>query len=118
MGFSLHLCTCRASIKEARFQELKQEMLNSEKLKSFFEENPKDLEQLRHTKALLGTQRFGHLKLVPSYLMPSKQQKEEALPSLAKNLDEEYAEHFGFQSRKVRPIRMPSNNSLIFLFTK
>ncbi|KAH7101532.1 ATP-dependent RNA helicase dbp9 [Auriculariales sp. MPI-PUGE-AT-0066] len=40
----------RAAVKEARVKELKSEILASEKLKAHFEDNPLDLEFLRHDK--------------------------------------------------------------------
>src|SRR5690606_36755616 len=38
----------KGAIREARTRELRQELLNSEKLKRHFEENPEDLKHLRH----------------------------------------------------------------------
>ena len=42
----------RIAIREARLKEIKQEMLNSSKLQSHFADNPRDLNSLRHDKAL------------------------------------------------------------------
>lgn len=59
------------AVKELRSAELKREILNSEKLKSFFAENPNDLKVLRHDKAIAHPIRQkDHLKSVPDYLMP------------------------------------------------
>ncbi|CAG8491092.1 4074_t:CDS:10 [Ambispora gerdemannii] len=60
----------RIAIREARLKEVKQEILNSEKLKSHFEDNPKDLNFLRHDKPLHSTRVQTHLKDIPTYLMP------------------------------------------------
>ncbi|KZV91515.1 ATP-dependent RNA helicase dbp9 [Exidia glandulosa HHB12029] len=60
----------RSAIKEARVKELKTEILNSDKLKAHFEDNPLDLEYLRHDKALHPTRVQAHMKHVPKYLMP------------------------------------------------
>ena len=67
----------KLAIKDARVKELKWEMLNSEKLKSYWEDNPKDLEYLKaQTQDLSGGKMLGsgkvqsHLKHVPGYLMP------------------------------------------------
>ncbi|KAI8081642.1 DEAD-domain-containing protein [Halteromyces radiatus] len=60
----------KVAIKEARIKEIKREILNSEKLKTHFEDKPKDLEFLRHDKALQPALIQHHLKNVPSYLMP------------------------------------------------
>jgi len=50
-------------IKEARYQELRNEMLNSEKLKGFFQEHKTDLETLKHTKPLQSARVLTHLKV-------------------------------------------------------
>jgi ATP-dependent RNA helicase DDX56/DBP9 len=60
----------RAAIKEARIKELKNELLNSDKLKAYFEDNPLDLEHLRHDKALRPTRVQPHMKHIPKYLLP------------------------------------------------
>lgn len=60
----------KAAIKEARIQEIKQEILNSEALKAHFEENPRDLEYLRHDRALHPARVQAHMKHIPSYLRP------------------------------------------------
>ena len=59
----------KASIKTARLQAVKEEIIKSEKLKSFFEERPKDLNLLRHDKSLGVIQARPHLKHIPDYLM-------------------------------------------------
>lgn len=60
----------KAAIKEARIQEIKNEILNSKALKSHFEENPKDLEYLRHDRALHPARVQPHMRHIPSYLRP------------------------------------------------
>ncbi|KAI0917991.1 hypothetical protein AcW1_006982 [Taiwanofungus camphoratus] len=60
----------RSAIKEARIKELKTEILTSEKLKAHFEDNPNDLEYLRHDKPLHPTRVQSHMKHVPKYLLP------------------------------------------------
>lgn len=60
----------RAAIREARVKELKTEILNSEKLKAHFEDNPLDLEYLRHDKPLHPTRVQAHMRHVPKYLLP------------------------------------------------
>ncbi|KDQ18941.1 hypothetical protein BOTBODRAFT_28422 [Botryobasidium botryosum FD-172 SS1] len=60
----------RNSVKEARVKELKAEILNSDKLKAHFEDNPLDLEYLRHDKPLHPTRVQSHMKHVPGYLLP------------------------------------------------
>ncbi|TDL23990.1 ATP-dependent RNA helicase dbp9 [Rickenella mellea] len=60
----------RNAVKEARVKELKAEILNSDKLKAHFEDNPLDLEYLRHDKPLHPTRIQPHMKHVPKYLLP------------------------------------------------
>ncbi|KAK3521874.1 hypothetical protein QTP70_018609 [Hemibagrus guttatus] len=61
----------KQAVKEARLKEIKQELLNSEKLKMYFEDNPRDLQLLRHDKDLHPAIIKPHLKNVPEYLIPS-----------------------------------------------
>ncbi|KAL8697293.1 MAG: hypothetical protein Q9201_007198 [Fulgogasparrea decipioides] len=58
-------------IREARTRELRQEILTSEKLKRHFEENPEDLQYLRHDGELRAARVQPHLKHIPDYLMPA-----------------------------------------------
>ncbi|KAH8103835.1 DEAD-domain-containing protein [Cristinia sonorae] len=60
----------KSAIKEARIKELKTEILNSDKLKAHFEDNPHDLEYLRHDKPLHPTRVQSHMKHIPKYLLP------------------------------------------------
>ncbi|KAL8661412.1 MAG: hypothetical protein Q9202_005594 [Teloschistes flavicans] len=59
------------AVREARTRELRQEILKSEKLKRHFEENPEDLQHLRHDEELRPARIQAHLKHVPDYLMPN-----------------------------------------------
>lgn len=59
------------AIREARIAELKNELINSDKLKRFFEENPQDLASLRHDKELHPSRVQSQLKRVPEYLLPA-----------------------------------------------
>ncbi|XP_065185560.1 probable ATP-dependent RNA helicase DDX56 [Sycon ciliatum] len=65
----------KIAIKEARLKEIRAELLNSEKLKSYFEDNPRDLQILRHDKVLHPVPAPAHLKNVPSYLVPKALEK-------------------------------------------
>eukprot|EP01033_Poteriospumella_lacustris_P000910 gene911-653_t len=61
----------QVAVRELRSAEIRREILNSEKLKTYFSENPNDLKVLRHDKAILHPiQQKDHLKFVPSYLIP------------------------------------------------
>ncbi|KAG5440574.1 hypothetical protein PCK2_000399 [Pneumocystis canis] len=62
----------RTTVREAREKELRMEILSSEKLKQYFDENPEDLQQLRHDKELHPARIQPHLKHVPDYLLPKK----------------------------------------------
>ena len=57
-------------INETRVMELRREALNSNKLKMHFEDNPQELQLLKHaaSKKLLRVQ--PHLKDIPEYLVP------------------------------------------------
>ena len=58
------------AIRQARTQELRRELLKSEKLQRHFEENPDDLSRLRHDGEVRTVRVQQHLKHVPDYLMP------------------------------------------------
>ena len=60
----------RLAVREARTRELRQELLKSEKLKQHFEDNPEDLNHLRHDGELRAARIQPHLRHVPDYLMP------------------------------------------------
>ncbi|KAJ9115658.1 hypothetical protein QFC20_000985 [Naganishia adeliensis] len=57
-------------VQEARRDEVRRELLNSEKLKAHFAANPLDFSYLRHDAAINPTRVQPHLKHVPQYLMP------------------------------------------------
>uniref|UniRef100_UPI0035900081 probable ATP-dependent RNA helicase DDX56 n=1 Tax=Myxine glutinosa TaxID=7769 RepID=UPI0035900081 len=61
----------KQAIKEARLKEIKQELINSKQLKTYFEDNPKELHMLRHDKTLHPSTIKPHMKNVPEYLVPS-----------------------------------------------
>ncbi|XP_027562123.1 probable ATP-dependent RNA helicase DDX56 isoform X1 [Neopelma chrysocephalum] len=60
----------KQAVKEARLHEIRDELLNSEKLKAYFEDNPRDLHVLRHDKPLHPAIVKPHLRNVPDYLVP------------------------------------------------
>ncbi|EFQ30608.1 DEAD/DEAH box helicase [Colletotrichum graminicola] len=70
----------KVAVREARMRELKQELLKSEKLKRYFEENPTELQHLRHDGELRTARQQPHLKHIPEYLLPK-----EGKDSLTKN---------------------------------
>ncbi|KAK6635249.1 hypothetical protein RUM44_000500 [Polyplax serrata] len=60
----------KIAIREARLKEIRQEILNNNKLKSYFQDNPRDLQCLRHDKALHTVKQQPHLANVPEYIIP------------------------------------------------
>ncbi|EGG22691.1 putative RNA helicase [Cavenderia fasciculata] len=64
------------TISRARKTELEQEIINSEKLKNHFKENPKDLEILKHDIPLTRKHDLKeHLGYIPEYLVPDALKK-------------------------------------------
>ncbi|CAN6562800.1 unnamed protein product [Malus baccata var. baccata] len=59
----------KIAVRESRAQDLRNEILNSEKLKSHFEVNPRDLALLKHDKVLSKKPPAPHLRDVPDYLL-------------------------------------------------
>jgi ATP-dependent RNA helicase DDX56/DBP9 len=61
----------RAAVKETRAAEIRAEILNSDRLQSHFDDNPSDLQLLRHDRVATHVSRVqDHLKHVPKYLLP------------------------------------------------
>jgi len=60
----------KVAVRDARLKEIKQELLNSHKLKAYFEDNPKDRQLLRHDKTLNTVKQQDHMKNVPDYIIP------------------------------------------------
>ncbi|KAL5243927.1 hypothetical protein ACI65C_011337 [Semiaphis heraclei] len=73
----------KIAVREARLKEIKFEMLNSKKLKRYFQENPRDLLSLRHDKALHTVKLQDHMSDVPDYMVPT------SLKEYIKNQEEE-----------------------------
>lgn len=65
----------KVAVREARTRELRQELLKSEKLKRYFEENPDELHHVRHDGELRTARSQPHLKHVPEYLLPKEGKK-------------------------------------------
>ena len=55
--------------------ELREELLKSEKLTRFFEDNPSELHHLRHDGELKPARTQAHLRHVPDYLLPAEGKK-------------------------------------------
>ncbi|CEJ91814.1 Putative ATP-dependent RNA helicase dbp9 [[Torrubiella] hemipterigena] len=65
----------KVAIREARTRELRQELLKSDKLKRYFEENPNEISHLRHDGELRTARQQAHLKHIPEYLLPKDGKK-------------------------------------------
>jgi len=60
----------RTAIQEARLKDVRVEIFNSNKLRSYFDDNPQDLQALRHDKPLHTVKSSEMLKHVPQYIVP------------------------------------------------
>ena len=58
------------AVKEARLKEIKRQLINSDKLESFFKQHPKDLKVLRSDRDLQTVVPQTHLKHMPEYIIP------------------------------------------------
>jgi superfamily II DNA/RNA helicase len=58
----------RTAVREARVRELRSELLNSERLAAHFEDNPEDLNLLKHDVSLAKHPALPHLSHLPGYL--------------------------------------------------
>ncbi|KAI1812079.1 DEAD-domain-containing protein [Poronia punctata] len=74
VGDALRAVT-KVAIREARLREIRQELLKSDKLQRRFEENPAELQHLRHDGQLRSARTQAHLKDVPDYLLPEGKKK-------------------------------------------
>ncbi|CAN6819034.1 unnamed protein product [Brassica oleracea] len=74
----------KIAVRESRAQDLRNEIINSEKLKSHFEANPRDLDLLKHDKLLSKTAPVPHLKDIPEYLVDPKTQEASKMVKLAR----------------------------------
>ncbi|KAH8270989.1 hypothetical protein KR044_008554 [Drosophila immigrans] len=68
----------RVAVHDTRMKEIKTEILNSEKLKGFFEENKRDLQALRHDKPMRTIKQQSHLSHVPDYILPKALKRSQA----------------------------------------
>ncbi|XP_022216669.2 probable ATP-dependent RNA helicase DDX56 [Drosophila obscura] len=60
----------RVAVQETRLREIKTEVLNSVKLKGYFEDHQRDLNALRHDKPLRILKTPTHLSDMPEYMVP------------------------------------------------
>jgi len=60
----------KLAIRNARRSEIRREILNCQKLKTYFKSNPQDLRVIRHDKHSRTVRIQPHLKDVPDYIVP------------------------------------------------
>ena len=65
----------KTAVKEARVRELRQELLNSERLAAHFEDNAEDLALLKHDTSLAKHPDAKHLSHLPGYLRGGKSRR-------------------------------------------
>jgi len=58
-----------AKVRDARLCDVKRELVNSERLKQYFDDNPKDRDALQHDRSLMPRVQ-PHLSHIPNYLLP------------------------------------------------
>ncbi|XP_057949544.1 DEAD-box ATP-dependent RNA helicase 16 [Malania oleifera] len=74
----------KIAVRESRAEDLRNEILNSEKLKAHFEVNPRDLDLLKHDKVLSKKPPPPHLRNVPEYLLDPTTQEASKIVKLAR----------------------------------
>jgi len=104
----------KIAVREARLKEIKFEMLNSKKLKRYFQDNPRDLLSLRHDKALHTVKLQDHMSDVPDYMVPASlkefmQNQDGESDKGDKKKDKEYYKkkqvgYRKYQTRKKNPL--------------
>ncbi|XP_040820766.1 probable ATP-dependent RNA helicase DDX56 isoform X3 [Ochotona curzoniae] len=115
---AMHSVTKQA-IREARLKEIKEELLHSEKLKTYFEDNPRDLQLLRHDLPLHPAVVKPHLGHVPDYLVPpalrglirppKKRKKPSSSCRKAKKVKAQNPlRSFSHRGKKPKPTALPS----------
>lgn len=75
----------KIAVRESRAQDLRNEILNSEKLKAHFETNPRDLDLLKHDKVLSKNAPPPHLRDVPDYLIDKTTKEARNMVKLARD---------------------------------
>ncbi|XP_037041607.1 probable ATP-dependent RNA helicase DDX56 [Bradysia coprophila] len=75
----------RIAIRDARLKEIKVQIFNCEKLKSYFENNPRDLQVLRHDKTLGTIKKQAHLSDVPDYIIPDTLKRMAGISTMKKS---------------------------------
>ncbi|XP_057784403.1 DEAD-box ATP-dependent RNA helicase 16 [Salvia miltiorrhiza] len=74
----------KIAVRESRAQDLRNEILNSQKLKAHFQDNPNDLDLLKHDKVLSKKEPAVHLRDVPEYLLDATTKEASKIVKLAR----------------------------------
>ncbi|KAE9606832.1 putative RNA helicase [Lupinus albus] len=75
----------KIAVRESRAQDLRNEILNSEKLKAHFESKPRELDLLKHDKLLSKNAPPTHLRDVPDYLLDKTTKEAKQMVKLARD---------------------------------
>jgi ATP-dependent RNA helicase DDX56/DBP9 len=67
----------RRSVAQARAVSLRMELINSQRLKAHFEDNPRELSLLKHNTPVAKREVRAHLTYLPRYLLPDPSKSEE-----------------------------------------
>lgn len=105
----------RVAVREARLREIKQEVFNCKKLKGYFEDNPKELQALRHDKPLKTVKRQHHLADVPDYMIPPALKNIAGVSNRSKKIRKAPRNNYTAQSAKYN--RNKSNPLVAMEFT-
>jgi len=100
-------------------KEIKQEVINCEKLKSYFEDNPRDLKSLRQDKTLHTVKLQPHLKDVPEYIVPPTLKKIMGIGRRKRKFDRDSvsgetikSKYLARASNPLISLQIPGNKSL------
>jgi ATP-dependent RNA helicase DDX56/DBP9 len=118
----LHQITVK-SVKEARLNQLKQEIMNNDRLQSHFEDNPRELALLQD-RALKPAIAKPHLTAVPKYLLPPGAMPEpttEGVSERSKPISERRMnkrDRFRLKAQRKRNDPLKLNRGAVKAFTK
>lgn len=99
----------KVAIRDARVKEIKNEMINCEKMKSFFDNSPRDLQLLRHDKQLGTVKKQAHLADVPDYIVPPELKR--LTRSTGSNLNKRKRSYANNKSKSA--FQLKQNNPLL-----
>jgi ATP-dependent RNA helicase DDX56/DBP9 len=107
-----HRMITKIAINEARVKEIKRELLTSEKLRSYFEENAKDWKALKQDKELHIVRPVPHLKHMPDYIVPDSLQSTVKADTSRKRWYEDGEDiPFSIPAKKAKKRRPAAHNS-------